>query len=58
MNKLFNKIAIAFVGMAMAIGVGVAVEKTSDGAKEVKADDPTYEWQLVTSAPADWSGTY
>lgn len=30
MNKLFTKIATAFAGMAMAIGVGVAVSSTKD----------------------------
>ena len=37
--KLFSKIATAFVGMAMAIGVGVAVNSSKVG--EVKADEVT-----------------
>ena len=39
MNKLFTKIAAAFVGMAMAIGVGVAVG--NNGVKEAKATTST-----------------
>ena len=44
MNNLFKKIATAFVGIAMAIGVSVAVNK---GVKEAKAD---YYGQTALSA--------
>ena len=37
MNKFFTKLAAAFVGMAMAVGVGVAVGNRSD-VKAVKAE--------------------
>lgn len=37
MNKLFTKIATAFVGMAMAIGVGVVVGTGNNDLKEAKA---------------------
>ncbi len=40
MNKLFTKIATAFVGMAMAVGVGVAINSASEPI-EVKADEQT-----------------
>ena len=42
MNKLFNKIAVAFVGIAMAIGVGVALGNGDKDAVEVKAAEQTY----------------
>lgn len=41
MNKLFTKIATAFVGIAMAIGVGVAVASNRE-AVSVYAENPTY----------------
>lgn len=40
MNKLFSKIAALSVGLAMAIGVGVAVG--SNGVKEARAADEVY----------------
>ena len=49
MNKLFTKIATAFVGMAMAVGVGVALG-SNNGAREVRAtiDDST-QYSLINS---------
>ena len=49
MNKIFNKIAVAFVGMAMAVGVGSAVK--TDAIKEVKAATPSDStpYELITS---------
>ena len=38
MNKLFTKIATAFVGMAMAIGVGVAIGSKVNNVEPVYAD--------------------
>lgn len=40
MNKLFKKISMAFVGIAMAVGVGVAIGSRPE-AKIVNADGPT-----------------
>lgn len=37
MNKLFNKVAVAFVGIAMAIGVGVAVGINQKGVVPAQA---------------------
>ena len=45
MNKLFNKIAALSVGLAMAIGVGVAVGSQRSDAKRVEATSYT---ELVT----------
>lgn len=45
--KLFSKIATAFVGIAMAIGVGVATE--SERNNEVYATEDTATYTLVTS---------
>ena len=39
MNKLFNKIAALSVGLAMAIGVGVAVGSQRGDVRSVKAAD-------------------
>ena len=48
MNKLFSKVAALSVGLAMAIGVGVAVG--SNSAKEVRADEPdTSKYQKITA---------
>lgn len=48
MNKLFTKIGVAFAGIAMSIGVGVAV---GSGNKEVVPAHATeYEWVKLTSA--------
>ena len=41
MNKLFNKIAALSVGLAMAIGVGVAIGSQSKGVRSVNATDVT-----------------
>ena len=48
MNKLFKSIATAFVGIAMAIGVGVAVGHS--GVHEARAAD-----EEVTFTPSDFS---
>lgn len=40
MNKLFTKIATAFVGVAMAVGVGVAIGNNSS-VREARAEDVT-----------------
>ena len=56
MNKLFTKIAGAALGLAMAIGVGVAVGTNSKKLSQANATSAT--WELVTAAPADWSGEY
>ncbi len=56
MNKLFQKIAGAALGLTMAIGVGVAVASNSKEATPVHAASATYN--KVTSAPSSWSGTY
>ena len=41
MNKLFTKIVAAFVGMAMAIGVGVAVAGSKEAARVEAAGETT-----------------
>ena len=56
MNKLFTKIAALALGATMATGVGVAVASNSENVKSVSA--ASAQWQLVTSAPSDWSGEY
>lgn len=65
MNKLFSKIAALSVGLAMAVGVGVAVNSGSSKVEEVKAADPTTVTfshtaisGMATSAAASTSGTY
>ena len=50
MNKIFNKVAVAFVGIAMAIGVGVAVGQRS----EVKMARATTTEKTTTMT---WGGT-
>jgi len=50
MNKLFTKIATAFAGMAMAVGVGVAVSSTKD-VKPVEAAATTVSWGQTTALP-------
>ena len=52
MNKLFTKIATAFVGIAMAIGVGVAVGSHGDF-KAAEAADSTYT--LGTIPTTGWT---
>ena len=54
MNKLFTKIAGFALGLAMAAGVGIGVSSTK--VEEVKA--ASQQWELITSAPSDWSGEY
>ena len=56
MNKLFTKIATAFVGIAMAIGVGVAVGSHSDVRTEAASKTVKYA-QTGTSAASVSSGT-
>lgn len=53
MNKLLTKIATSFVGIAMAIGVGVAVGISGQEAVPVSAASAT--WNKITSNPV--SGT-
>ena len=53
MNKLFTKIATAFVGLAMAVGVGVAVASNSREATPVHAADTELTFSL-TSNPGSW----
>lgn len=50
MNKLFAKIATAFAGMAMAVGVGVAVSRNGDKASEVDAAASTVSWTASAAA--------
>ncbi len=58
MNKLFTKIAALSVGLAMAIGVGVAVGERQNNktAKATSGVNATYE--LVTSNLSNWAGKY
>lgn len=63
MNKLFSKVATLSVGLAMAIGVGVAVG--SKGARVARAADPATETfshtaisGMPSSAAASATGTY
>lgn len=57
MNKLFTSIAVASLSLTMAVGVGVAVSQSAkQEATQVNAT--TSEWELVTSAPSNWSGEY
>ncbi len=65
MNKLFSKIAALSVGLAMAVGVGVAANSGSRKVEEVKAADPTTVTfshtdisSMATTAAASTSGTY
>lgn len=46
MNKLFNKIAALSVGLAMAIGVGVAIGGGDNGVRSVKAETLTYSFTI------------
>ncbi len=57
--KIFSKIATALVGMAMAIGVGVAV--SGNNSKEVRAGDVTdnltaSDFEAITTSYVDFSG--
>ena len=63
MNKLFTKIATLSVGLAMAIGVGVAacvnkVTKSADAASETVSFSHESISGMATSAAASTSGTY
>ena len=49
MNKFLTKIAKAFVGLSMAIGVGVAVGAGRKEAGSVSAATDTTTYELVTS---------
>lgn len=53
MNKLFSKVATLSVGLALAIGVGVAVG--SKDAKEARADD-TVDFTLSSADPVSKDG--
>lgn len=55
MNKLFTKIATAFVGMAMAIGVGVAIGNS--GVKEANAVESTVSWTASSGGLGSGIGT-
>ena len=57
MNNLFKKIAATFVGMAMAIGVGVAIGKGS--VKEVRAtgENGSYVFTFDQNSSKDGTGT-
>ena len=49
MNNLFKKIAVAAVGFAMAIGVGVAVGSNT-GVREARAEDVTFTVNVETGS--------
>ena len=53
MNKLFTKIATAFVGLAMAVGVGVAVASGSKEATPVHAASDTLAMSSQTSSDSN-----
>ncbi len=55
MNKLFTKIAAAFVGIAMAIGVGIAVGNS--GVREAKATE-TVAYTLDGTSTSGGSSAY
>lgn len=61
MNKLFTKIATAFVGIAMAVGVGVAVGSHSDvrraDAAEVVYKEVTFLATNHTTSTNSYTGT-
>ena len=63
MNKLFTKIATAFVGMAMAIGVGVAVDYRTAEAARAETGSLTItrscfpSGSLAYNATDEWSAT-
>ena len=46
MNKLFTKIAVPIIGMAMAIGVGIAVGRGE--VRQAKAEDEVYKSAVFT----------
>lgn len=56
MNKLFNKIGVAFVGIAMAIGVGFAVGSNGKKTVVANAESVTVTWSRVTSESTLLSG--
>ena len=59
MNKLLNKIAIAFVGMAMAIGVGVAVGQRSEVKRADAANgDLIASGSFLSSTPSGWTASH
>lgn len=58
MNKLFTKIATAFVGIAMAIGVGVAIGSNSDVRRtEAAASTATYTVASASSLTSSGNPT-
>ncbi len=59
MNKKSIRIAGWTLGLALALGgVGVAAASSHTFDKPMEAKATSADWQLVTAAPADWSGTY
>lgn len=56
MNKLISKIVGVALGLSLAVGTGVAIGV--NGKSTIKADAASATWELVTSAPTDWSGEY
>jgi uncharacterized protein YjdB len=61
MNKLFSKIAALSVGLAMAVGVGVAVNSGSSKIEEVKAADSavmTFDFEDESAHRTSGSNTY
>ena len=57
MNKLFSKIAAFSVGLAMAIGVGVAVGSKSEAPREARAASPVTLWNTSGGYVASTSFT-
>ena len=55
MNKLFKKIGIAFVGIAMAVGVGVAVGNNSGDVKAAEAASDTLAMSALSSSDSNIS---
>ena len=58
MNKLFTKIATAFVGMAMAIGVGVAVGNRQQVKKAEALSNGSYTLTFDQNTANDGSGDH
>ena len=57
MNKVFNKIALAFTGFAMAIGVGVGIYNNRDrGVEPVEAAESTVA--TLNSSAVSWGTGY
>lgn len=58
MNKLITKIVGAALGLTMTVGVGVSIGVASNNTTIIPANAASQQWELVTSAPSDWSGEY